>query len=174
MALALNQGKVTYKPYIYYGMELSVTVPKYDNQGDKERGYILIHELWSKCTSYVLDISVTDTDAKFYQSIALAKVLERATKEKKTTYLETFLERRRNFMPLVYLVDGMVYKETAAYDKGIASLIASKWERQYSEMVGFVGSRMSILLIRSNTIMLCGSCFSKRLSLQSRAQQSLR
>ena len=110
----------------------------------------------------MLDIRVTDTDAKSYQNIASAKVLERAAKEKKDKYLDACLERRRSFVPLIYSVDGMACKEATAYEKRIASLLASKWERQYSEMVGFVRSKMSISLIRSNTMMMRGSRSSKR------------
>ena len=69
------------------------------------------------------------------------------------------LERRQSFVPSI---DGLACKEATAYEKRIASLLASKWERQYSEMVGFVRSKMSISLIRSNTMMMQGSRSSKR------------
>ena len=44
-----------------------------------------------------------------------------------------------------------------AFEKRVASLMASKLDRQYSEMVGFVRSRMSLAIIRSNTMMLRGA-----------------
>ena len=40
--------------------------------------------------------------------------------------------------------------------------MASKWERRYSEMVGFVRTRMSIAIVRSNTMLLRGARFHGR------------
>ena len=60
-------------------------------------------------------------------------------------------------MPLVYSVDGMACKEAKAFEKRVASLLASKWDRRYSEMVGFVRGRMSLAIIRSNTMLLRGA-----------------
>ena len=60
-------------------------------------------------------------------------------------------------MSLVYLVDGMACKEAMAFKKRVVSLLASKWNRPYSEMVGFVHGRMLLALIHSNTILLRGA-----------------
>ena len=81
---------------------------------------------------------------------------------KKSKYNEPCLERRRSFMPLVYLVDGLACKEARAFEKRVASLLASKWERTYSKMAGFVKSRMTLAIIRSNTMLLRGACSSRR------------
>ena len=65
----------------------------------------------------VLDICVTDTDAKSYVSSASKKVLERAAKKKKDKYLDACLERRRTFAPLAYSVDRMACEEAKAIEK---------------------------------------------------------
>ena len=97
-----------------------------------------------------------DTDTKLYQNQSSSNVLERAAKAKKDNYLKACLARRRSFMPIIYSVDGMACKEVNAYKKRIVSLLTKKWERPYSEMVGYVHGRMGIAIIRSNTMMLCG------------------
>ena len=74
----------------------------------------------------------------------MEKVLEPQTKAKKDFYLQAYVKRRRSFAPLVYLVDRMAAKETRAFEKRIASLLAVKWRRHYSEMVGFVRARIKI------------------------------
>ena len=51
----------------------------------------------------------------------------------------------------------MACKEAVAFEKRVASLLASKLDRRYSEMVGFVKSRMSLSIIRSNTLLLRGA-----------------
>ena len=81
-------------------------------------------------------------------------MLEKAAKAKTDKYLDACLERRKSFTPLVYSVDGMACKEARAFEKRVASLLASKWERRYSEMVGFVRARMSLAIVRSNTRLL--------------------
>ena len=68
-------------------------------------------------------------------------------------------------MPLVYSVDGMACKEVRAFEKQVASLIATKLDRQYSEMVGFVRGRLSLAVIRSNTMLLRGARSSRRFCL---------
>ena len=83
--------------------------------------------------------------------------MERAAKVKKDKYLIPCLERRRTFMPLVYSVDGMACKEALAFKKWVASMLARKWTRPYSEMVGFVCIRMSLAIICFTTMLLCGA-----------------
>ena len=167
-ALALTNTKVTYEPKIFYGKETLACQPSPDQPqdsraaGNEARGDVLVHSLWEKGSGCVLDICVTDTDARSYQSITSRKVLERAAKRKKDKYNSACLERRRSFMPLIYSVDGMACKEAKAFEKRIASLLASKWDRPYSEMAGFVRSRMSLAIIRSNTMLLRGARSSRR------------
>ena len=57
---------------------------------------------------------------------------------------------------LIYSVDGMACKEARAWEKRVASLLASKMDRPYSEMCGFVRSRMSLAIVCSNTLLLRG------------------
>ena len=85
------------------------------------------------------------------------KVLKRATEQKKDKYLNACLERRRSFTPLVYSVDGLACKEARAFERRIAGLLATKWDRRYSEMAGFVRARMSLAIVRSKTMLLRGS-----------------
>ena len=55
-------------------------------------------------------------------------MLERVVKKKKDKYLDTCLERRHTFASLVYSVDEMVCKEAKAFEKRVASLLATKWD----------------------------------------------
>ena len=109
-----------------------------------------------------MDIRITDTDAPSYQDILLVKVLERAAKAKKAKYLQPCLDRRRSFTPLVYSVDGMACKEAKVFEKRIACLLAEKWDRPYSEMVGYVRGQIGMAVIRSNNVLLRGARVHKR------------
>jgi hypothetical protein len=105
----------------------------------------------------VLDVRITDTDQPTYRGSSSEKVLERQAKAKKDFYLQACVERRRSFAPLVYSVDGMAAKEAKAFEKRVASLLAEKWRRHYSEMVGFVRARMSLAVVRGVSLKLRGS-----------------
>ena len=56
----------------------------------------------------------------------------------------------------------MACKEAKSYEKRIAWILAKKYECPYSTMVGYVRGRMSMAIIRSNTMMLFGVRLSKR------------
>ena len=60
-------------------------------------------------------------------------------------------------MLLVYSADGMAGKEAKSFKRRIASLLAVKWDRPYSEVVGYVRGRMGLAIIRHNTRLLRGS-----------------
>ena len=57
-------------------------------------------------------------------------------------------------MPLVYLVDGLPGQRAKAAEKRLAALLASKWDRPYSDVMNFVRVRMSLAVVRSNTLLL--------------------
>ena len=82
------------------------------------------------------------------------KALAKAEKEKKDLYLQACLERRRNFTPMVYSADGIPGAEALAAQKRLAALLSYKLNREYSEMCGFVRARMSLDIVRSNSLLL--------------------
>ena len=65
-------------------------------------------------------------------------------------------------MPLVYYsVDDLAScKEAWTFEKQVTSILATKWDRNCSEMANFVKSCMSLAIIHSNTMLLSGSCTS--------------
>ena len=133
------------------------------NQAGKEsRGDVLVRGLWETVSSCVLDICITDTDQPSYKDQTLKKVLEGHVKKKKDKYLQACLDRRRTLTPLVYSVDGMGCKETRSFEKRIASLLADKWDRWYSELVGYVRGRMAMSILHSNLVCLRGARVKKR------------
>jgi hypothetical protein len=61
------------------------------------------------------------------------------------------------FTPLVYSVDRVAGRETKQAERRLASQIAWKWKREYSEMVGHMRTMMTLAVVRSNSILMCGS-----------------
>ncbi|EJK70939.1 hypothetical protein THAOC_07664 [Thalassiosira oceanica] len=72
-------------------------------------------------------------------------------------YLEACRERRRDFIPMAYSLDGLAGKEARAAEKRLASLITSKWDCPYSKMACFVKTWMSLFIVRSISMLLRGS-----------------
>jgi hypothetical protein len=84
-------------------------------------------------------------------------VLAKHEKEKKDKYVEHCLARRRHFTPLVFSVDGLRGAEAEAATKRLASRLAAKWKRTYSEVCGFVRSRLALTLVRTTSLCLRGA-----------------
>ena len=76
--------------------------------------------------------------------------------EKKDLYLQAFLERRRNFTPMVYSVDRIPGAEALAAQKRLSALLSYKLKREYSELCGFVRVRTLLVIVRSNSLLLRG------------------
>ena len=113
------------------------------------RGDVGVHGFWKKGSSCIFDVRVTDTDQPSQRGTPPDKVLAKHEKEKKTKYLVACQERQRSFTPLVFSVDGLFGKETTAAVKRLASHLAMKWSRQYSEVCGYVRSRLALALVRA-------------------------
>ena len=57
---------------------------------------------------------------------------------------------------MVYSADGIPRAEALATQKSISALLSYKLKREYSEICGFVGVRMSLAIVRSNSLILRG------------------
>jgi hypothetical protein len=73
----------------------------------ESRGDVSIRGLWNRGTDCIIDVRVTDTDAKSNLSKDPAMILEAHEKERKKKNLETCLEQRRTFTPFVVSTDGL-------------------------------------------------------------------
>ena len=91
-ALALSPSRVSYEPLIFYGTGVaagqgratraSATANgrKSNVAGDEARGDVMVHGLWKRGEDCVIDVRITETDAKSYRRTSSAKVLARAAK----------------------------------------------------------------------------------------------
>ena len=58
---------------------------------------------------------------------------------------------------MVYSVDGIAGREARNAKKRLATHLASKWNRGYSQMVYYVRVRMAIAVVRANSLLIRGS-----------------
>ena len=130
----------------------AVAVVETDLEGDKG-----IRGFWAHGRECIFDIRITNTDSRAHRNKDPTKCLESQEKEKKDKYERACREQRKDFTALVYSIDGMAGPKTRAAERRMAARLAWKWKREYSEMVGFVRTRMSLAVVRSNTLMWRGS-----------------
>ena len=121
-------------------------------QGDKG-----IRNFYTRGKGCIFDIRITNTECRTHRNKQPLKCLAGQEKAKKDKYEAACHEQRKDFSPLVYSIDGMAGPMTRAAEKRMASRLAWKWHRQYAEMCGYVRCRMSIAVVRSNTLMWRGS-----------------
>jgi hypothetical protein len=153
-AAALTPSAVSNKPFIFSGWDgIEAQGPTAELPPDL-CGNVAAHGFWKRGTMAIFDIRVTHTDAPSARGLDPAKILKRHEKEKRDKYLEPCLARRRHFTPLVFSVDGLRGTEAQAASKWLASRLSTKWKRTYSEVCGFVRSRLSVALARSTSLCL--------------------
>ncbi len=58
---------------------------------------------------------------------------------------------------MVYSVDGITGHETRNAEKRLATHLAGKWNREYSQMVYYVKVRMAIAVVCANSLLIRGS-----------------
>ncbi|KAL7478742.1 hypothetical protein ACHAW6_004508 [Cyclotella cf. meneghiniana] len=59
-----------------------------------------------------------------------------------------------NFTPLVYSADGLASKDARKDERRLACILATKLDQAYSDTVNLVCVRMSLTIVRSNTLLL--------------------
>ena len=169
-SIALTNLRIVIKPAIFYGNGLQAGAPnatpattnatatttRTTTLGDEARGDVLAHSFWNCGRGTVFDIRICDTDSRSYGATSSTKILERHAKEKKDKYEAACLELRRDFTPLVYSEDGMASKDARTAERRVTWLLAEKWKRTYSDMAHFIQTRMSLAVVRSNTLLLRG------------------
>jgi len=168
-ATALTPSAVSDEPLIHTGRAARGEQGSSNVPGDPDpagannpdhrelRGDVSAHGFWRRGTTAIFDVRIADTDAPGYRGQDPKKILARHEKEKKDKYLDACLERRRQFTPLVYSVDGLMGDEARAASKRLASHLANKWKRAYSEVCGYVNSRQALALVRATSLCLRGA-----------------
>jgi hypothetical protein len=157
-AQALTPSAVTDEPLIHSGRDTQQRAHGLGNEVPPEsRGDVSAHGFWKRGTTAIFDVRITDTDAPTYRNQDPVKVLASHEKLKKDKYLDKCLERRRQFTPLVFSVDGLRGREADAAAKRLAALLAAKWNRAYSDVCNYVRSRLAIALVRSTSMCLRGA-----------------
>ena len=58
---------------------------------------------------------------------------------------------------MTYSVNDIAGAKARAFEKRITSLLVVNWNREYSELSGFMCANMALAVIRANIPLLCGA-----------------
>ena len=122
----------------------------------ESRADVSAYGFWKRGTTTMFDIRIISLDVGSYLRMTPEKALPKAEKEKKDLYLQACLECRSTFTPMVYSADGIPGAWALAAQNRLAALLSYKLKREYSEICGFVRARMSLAIVRSNSLLLRG------------------
>jgi hypothetical protein len=156
--MALKESAILAEPEVNPSASITdsdKTMNAIDSNGD--RGDLLIRGFWENGMDAIIDVRITDTDAKSYASRDPKKILHSQEKEKKKKYLDRCLLQRRAFTPFVVSVDGLIGYEASNLLKQLSKRLAEKWRKPYSVTCGIVRSRISIACVRASHQCLRGS-----------------
>jgi hypothetical protein len=148
---ALTPSTVSDEPLIQPSRDIPLVGTTQTVPAPELRGDLAVHGFWTRGQTAIFDVRITDTDQPSNRNTNPSKVLLRHEKEKKDKYGALCIARQRTFTPLVFSVDGLLGKEATAASKRLASCLAAKWKRSYSELCAYVRSRLSLALIQSSS-----------------------
>jgi hypothetical protein len=86
-------------------------VRRINPQVNDDRGDILVCDFWVRMTDCIINVCVTNTDAKSQCQTYPDKVLAQHEREKKCKYLEPCLKQWRHFTPFMVSTDGLLGQE---------------------------------------------------------------
>ena len=139
------------EPPIYPGRGRTVET---EHEVDETRGDISVYEFWTRRRLTMFDVSIVDTDADSYNLTDPKILLARRETAKKDKHGPSCLRQRVDFTPLVFSADGLTGKLANKAIKQLSGKLATKWNRQYSVVCGYVRSRLSISLVRSVSMLV--------------------
>jgi len=128
-----------------------------DPSGETLVADLSVRGVWLPQAEALFDVRIVDTDAQSYLSHTPKSVLFGAEIEKKRKYSAACCERRAHFTPLCFSVDGLTGGEASSFIRRLASGLAVRWDKNYSNVLGWVRARLGFALVRATVLCLRGS-----------------
>ena len=63
---------------------------------------------------------------------------------------------RRDFVPFIVSTDGCIGEAAQAFMRRLGRHLAEKWQRAYSQVIGYIKARMSVAILRASSQCLRG------------------
>uniref|UniRef100_A0A0K8SF40 Uncharacterized protein n=1 Tax=Lygus hesperus TaxID=30085 RepID=A0A0K8SF40_LYGHE len=104
-----------------------------------------------------LDNRIVNADATSYLSQTWSQIAKTAAHEKHSKYDRAAEDLRGSFTPLVCSCDGALGQEFHSFLKRAAHTLADKWNKSYSQVMGWVRVKVQFAVIRAVSLRLRGA-----------------
>eukprot|EP00957_Ditylum_brightwellii_P109686 8366668-Ditylum_brightwellii.AAC.1 len=112
-------------------------------------GNLSIRSLWERQTDTIVDVRITNSDAKSYLNKTVAKHLLAQEKKKKNKYLPMCREQRKNFTPFIAMVDRILGRDAKMMCKQLAKQLALKWTCHILVTQQYVNQTVQVVILCS-------------------------
>ena len=119
--------------------------------------YMAVRSVCMPQAEALFDVRVIDTDAQSYCNHTPREVINAAENQKKSKYTTACEERRASFTPICCSVDGVFGSEAEVFLKRLGERLAAKWDRGYSQVIGWLRARMSFAILQSSILCVRGA-----------------
>ena len=116
-----------------------------------------VRGFWEHQREALFDYRIFNADALSYVNTPITTLLENQRNEKKKQYNSAVEMRRGTFTPFIASCDAILDIEAEHYLKRLSSYLSEKWEKSYSEVIGWVRARIQVCILRSVSLCLRGS-----------------
>ena len=105
----------------------------------------------------MFECDIFNAGAIYYMNTPITTLLENQRNDKKKTYNSAVQMGRRTSKPFITSCDAILDIEAEYYLKRLSSYLSEKWEKSYSEGIGWVRARIQVCILRSVSLCLRGS-----------------
>ena len=147
----LAGGGVTIEP---------VFIPENDHSGRPMlQADWMVRGVWEGNRVAFFDNRITDADAPSYvcANLSWETISNKAATEKKNKFRLVAEELQRSITTLVCSTDGVLHHKHVAYKKRLACRLATKWQKPFSVVIGWVRTRTQLAIFRAVDICLHGT-----------------
>ena len=113
--------------------------------------------VWEGNRVALFDNRIVDANAPSYQRSSWDAIARKAAEAKRKKYAQASEDLRSSFTPLVCSTDAVLHREYTAYQKRLASRLATKWDKSYSVVVAWVRVQTQFAIIRAVDLRLRGT-----------------
>ena len=119
--------------------------------GSRRRGDTAVRGFFTSQTDCVTDTKAIDADAPSYveRHRSVTTLLAATERDKIHKHADACRANRADFVPIAVTCCGCLGDQAKKYLQRVGRVLAGKWEKSYSEVMGFIMCRVSVAIARA-------------------------